>query len=493
MNEDIPAWKDQNKTTIYSLECATSFQQRFYSDFKSAFLNGRYLDVKDNVNYLRILMSDFENDFKHDHNYEIFSNRLNILANQYPMMNYYKNSTLISALLYVIVGDNWKHLPILENLCSHIKTEMGEASITSKPINWILELLKCSTICDRDIYVFYGQLTRILRRLGFGIVPNSEIEHKKLTYGDTCVLYKFENAKNYLVIEREYHKLRKFAEKEGYRLIDVFFRLATKIILEDELLPNDLGSIDYFINQLTSYIDQKGIPQTVRSHLKSLVRWRLVSKKCILDKTMKKFIMEKLSSEQRELMAHALLRITCNSGDFRPKRVECLKRILPLFGMESENVHSQIHRLLTDRDGFAVIEKKSDSIEFTINENSKYPQNNPATNVIIDPNKLQILEQQTKISQELLFDIFKEEELAPLNYTVSNGTTNTWMAVLKTLLLKDIWNRGEVESICRERGLMPAAVLEQINDYAYEKVNDTIIDEDGDRIYVSLEYKEELI
>lgn len=162
-------------------------------------------------------------------------------------------------------------------------------------------------------------------------------------------------------------------------------------------------------------------------------------------------------------------------------------------GINAESIHSQIHRLVTDNDGFAVIEKKLDSIEFTLNENSGSPQSTPRKNVIINPKKLQILEQQTKTAQELLSTIFTEEQPIPPKNITSDSTTSAWMEVFKVLLSKELWNRVELESICRERGLMPAAVLEQINDYAYEKVNDTIIDEDGDRIYVSLEYKEELI
>ena len=37
---------------------------------------------------------------------------------------------------------------------------------------------------------------------------------------------------------------------------------------------------------------------------------------------------------------------------------------------------------------------------------------------------------------------------------------------------------------------MIGSVLEQINDYALEKVDDIIIEEDGDNIYVMTEYKD---
>jgi hypothetical protein len=42
-------------------------------------------------------------------------------------------------------------------------------------------------------------------------------------------------------------------------------------------------------------------------------------------------------------------------------------------------------------------------------------------------------------------------------------------------------------------GVMLGRILEQINDYAYSKVDDIVVEEDGDNIYVTTEYKEYLI
>lgn len=61
------------------------------------------------------------------------------------------------------------------------------------------------------------------------------------------------------------------------------------------------------------------------------------------------------------------------------------------------------------------------------------------------------------------------------------------------MLTKETWKRTEVESMCKKRGLIIGAVLEQINDFAYEKVDDAVIEDDGDNIYVTLDYKEQLI
>ena len=75
----------------------------------------------------------------------------------------------------------------------------------------------------------------------------------------------------------------------------------------------------------------------------------------------------------------------------------------------------------------------------------------------------------------------------------SDNTSSAWMELLKLLFTKEIWERTEIEELCKNQGLMIGAVLEQINDYSYEKVDDIVVEDDGEKIYISLNYKELLI
>ncbi|MBD5583822.1 MAG: hypothetical protein HDQ88_01955 [Clostridia bacterium] len=114
MNENIPSWKGTKISSLYSLREANKFQQQYYSLLKSAFISGRYLEVEDNINYLHALIYDFENDFKQNHDYKLFCNRINVLVVNYPIMEVYRNDTLIRALLNVIIRNKYKQIPIFE-------------------------------------------------------------------------------------------------------------------------------------------------------------------------------------------------------------------------------------------------------------------------------------------------------------------------------------------------------------------------------------------
>ena len=110
---------------------------------------------------------------------------------------------------------------------------------------------------------------------------------------------------------------------------------------------------------------------------------------------------------------------------------------------------------------------------------------------LLDPNKLVALQEQTRAAQDLLAEIFIPEEESPPH---SNYQTDQKPIVelLSKLLSKEYWTRAELVEIVGP-DVMLGNLLEQINDYAYSIVNDIVVEDDGDSIYVTTEYKEQLI
>ena len=52
--------------------------------------------------------------------------------------------------------------------------------------------------------------------------------------------------------------------------------------------------------------------------------------------------------------------------------------------------------------------------------------------------------------------------------------------------------KADIQELCGP-GIMIGNLLEQINDYSYSKIEDTVVEEEDDIIYVTTEYKEHLI
>ena len=136
--------------------------------------------------------------------------------------------------------------------------------------------------------------------------------------------------------------------------------------------------------------------------------------------------------------------------------------------------------------GFATIEKPKKTREYLIKKTQQQP-----VQPLLDQNKLKELQKQTKESQDLLAEIFVQEEEAP-TVTIPTSDNAQMLAVLTRLLEKNIWTRSEIIDLAGP-DVMIGNLLEQINEYSCSKIDDIVVEEDGDEIYVTTEYKEHLI
>ena len=110
---------------------------------------------------------------------------------------------------------------------------------------------------------------------------------------------------------------------------------------------------------------------------------------------------------------------------------------------------------------------------------------------LLDQSKLAKLREQTKAAQNMLAEIFiQEEEQVP--DVVPQPDLNPLTDILVELLTKEQWTRNELKELVGP-DVMLGNLLEQINDYAYSKINDIVVEEDGENIYVTTDYKEQLI
>lgn len=368
---------------------------------------------------------------------------------------------------------NITEIPEIQTVIARINDEMKNKYFLIKPIKWLLDLFEIKYQNAKSLYIYYvDTIINGLHRMGFGIVPNYTIDIKRFNFEDICVIYK--NNEDYPI-----------KRTSKYEKSELFIKLASYVVLMDKALEEDISFVE---QQILSNENTAGN----QLHLIASIRWRFLSKKRSIDKSIKNAI-EVLTNEQRTLMGKALIRLACIDGDVHPKRIDGLKKILPLLGMEVNNIHSQIHRILTDEDGFAIIEKKSDAVEFTINAETPQDKHDISSNIILNSEKLHIFEQQTKKAQELLSEIFTDKENPVSQNIMNNLKTDKWKDILRLLLSKEVWERKEIDNKCKEEGLILGAVLEQINDFAYDKVEDAVVEDDGEYLYVTLDYKENLI
>ena len=368
--------------------------------------------------------------------------------------------------------------PIEYGSSSHqiqLKSKQIEESIKSYAENLIAS--KQGLIKSNELMSFWGvnpesyqtlhkrhldSLIHGLRKLGYGIVPNYQQGHKRLDYGEFCVLYR-------LPRKATSHKTHVVRQAE------IFVRLLG-VLMNGRQYPSDSVHINKCIQELA-------VHEEFDTYLNAYMHW-LGQKKQPYDKKIKDEV-ALLPNKCKRIFRDLLTEAVIVNGDIDSSRVDNLKKILPTLDEESESVHSLLHQSLTD-DGFATVERQSGVTEHAIRK----PEENKPSTLVLDQRKLGELKQQTEIAQSLLSDIFindNEEQ------TSSSPVQNTLMLdTLHKLLEKDTWQRDEVADMLGP-GVMIGNLLEQINDYAYSIVDDIVVEEDGDTIYVTTEYKEDLI
>ena len=121
----------------------------------------------------------------------------------------------------------------------------------------------------------------------------------------------------------------------------------------------------------------------------------------------------------------------------------------------------------------------------------KITSNSSLNKIVFDNKKLDLLKEDTAKSYNLLSSIYNNQN--DLNDPIEINSIDIRKEILKELMKKNQWLYFEVEELCRKNNVMMGSILEQINEYSYEVVEDSVIEDDGEYINVIIEYKDKLI
>lgn len=174
--------------------------------------------------------------------------------------------------------------------------------------------------------------------------------------------------------------------------------------------------------------------------------------------------------------------------DEHEKRIEAEKQIKDLKRqLKRGQKQGQKQRKATkDSSGFATIEKSEGTHGYEI----KKPQPQ-VSKPLLDQEKLAELQMQTRASQDMLAEIFDQEEETSTE-AITRSDDERMLDMLRRLFDKEVWTRAEIAELAGPEVVI-GSLLEQINDYSCSKIDDIVVEEDDDKIYVAIEYKEHLI
>ena len=263
----------------------------------------------------------------------------------------------------------------------------------------------------------------------------------------------------------------------SHTYLNRYFKPEDKLIIFQRL-PGELYEPDYLYDfvdvflKLAAYISQGSVTDRERSFVQSFIANK-----------------DKRVGNQKQLYAYFLWYLkTIRSINTEIR--QCINNDLNAKGRENiakhlvEYVESDFDTLFTKEHILVNVLPILSSKPFKISEVKR----NEAL-VTIDPNKLSKIKQDTHVAQSFLSDIFDDNE----QEVIVKTQDFEHKAILAEILSKDSWERDELSNLCKQKGYILGSLLEGINDYSYNKVGDAIIEDDGDVLYVNVEYKKELL
>lgn len=314
-----------------------------------------------------------------------------------------------------------------------------------------------------------AELIQLLaQKAGYGIAPDTRYHHAKTSVDGKLVLFPEGHGK-YFEPSKEFNEM-------GMAL-----RLGAMV-----------ATIDSHVNQteknlLIQLIDHDtNLSSTEKRSLHAYLLWRLNTPS---NATGLKARMGTLGETEKVAVSRILVGVAMADGKIDPDEIKQLEKLYLLLGLDKALVTGDIHGMSSSKSGLRPVSTQSEDV---------FP---ASTAFQLDESILAIHESETKDVQSMLGAIFMENEPTGEPYeTITDSTAveeesgidKHHHALFESLIRKDKWTRKEVEALCRDSGLMVSGALEIINDWSFDKVDEAVLEEDGDAIYVDQEIVEEI-
>ena len=293
-----------------------------------------------------------------------------------------------------------------------------------------------------------------------GIAPDQRFHHAKLKIDDNIVLFSPGHGEF-------------FEPSSAFNQVNLAIRLGAMVATID-------GTVDQHekiaLQTLINHDDK--LSPSEKNSLNAYLTWRLNAP---VNNAGLKARIEKLAVPQVEFLKRFMLSIALADGKIDASEIKQIEKLYTSLGLDKSLVTSDIHAFASSKQPISTTSKDA-----SINKSTFQ----------LDEGILAMHESDTNDAKSMLESIFAvdeeaEQEVSPTADVNEEGLDSPYKELFETLIAKESWPRKEVHELCSKLNIMVDGALETINDWAYDKVDAPVLDDDGD-IYVDLEIVEEL-
>lgn len=298
-----------------------------------------------------------------------------------------------------------------------------------------------------------------LARLGIGMAPDPRYSLRNPKVGDPVVLFKLPGDDTHLedVTDR-------------YRAALIQLAVGTFVAHADgTVVPSEEAALKNAI------VDQADLTAAEQARLLANLKWLLVVPP---DMSLLRSKLKAVTPEQQRAIRDFAVTMAHADSLLRPEEVGGIEKIYKALGVETTDVYSDIHSTAFRDEPVTV------RAEQTARNGESLPVEETSP-LKLDAQRIAAIQSDTASVSSVLGSIFgnelpdEDDEVEAIHISDARftGLSAGHTAFLSDLILQDHWTDEEFEELAGRHKLMVAGCLETINEWAYAKFDDALIEE----------------
>ena len=350
--------------------------------------------------------------------------------------------------------------PEKEELRTWIASQIAVGGLV--PVQDVIERMEGA----RPVKVGKRQLIGVadaLARLGVGMAPDPRFALRQPRYGEPVVLFHLPG--DVVTIE---------TPSEAYRSAIVSLAVGTLVAHSDGRIDN--SEREHLAVQIDA---NKSVTAAEQARLHANLSWMAAVPP---DMSMLRNRLRTATESARVALGQLAVVAAGADGTIDSEEIRTIEKLYAAMGLERERVYTDLHALTSAPEPITVRPADVTAREFAI---PSPPQGAPVGTVTLDAARVSAVMADTVRVSQVLSDIFADDEDREeiIEDAVSDadsrfsGLDALHSAVVLVLITRHQWTDEEVAALADEHQLMVAGALETINEWAFDRLGDALIEQ----------------
>ena len=199
-----------------------------------------------------------------------------------------------------------------------------------------------------------------------------------------------------------------------------------------------------------------------------------------------------IGEEVRHELGRLALAIVGADGVIDPTEIKAIQKLFRILGLETEDIYSRLHELAAAPEPVTVFRPKSPGTEYVIPiQPEEIAAQDRLAPIILDRERVSAIMADTAHVSNVLHGIFSDDEndvedvgSEETEHTVSGqderfaGLDARHRGLVEELTRQPAWTPEAFEKLVQQFELMPSGALETINEWAFDRFDEALIEED---------------